>query len=118
MQSQRKKARKMKAWRVFDKYCECGTEIVFAETAGKAKSICLHDDNFGDYEYTELCARRFQEYDKYYDGNHKVNFWEDEEHRIILVRDFGWSCIDGIDTYCDDCPAKEWCEFWEEVSEE
>ena len=104
----------MKAWRVFDKYCECGTEIVFAETAGKAKSICLYDENFEEYEYTELCARRFQEYDKYYDGKRKVNFWEDEEHRIILVRDFGWSCIDGIDTYCDDCPAKEWCEFWKE----
>lgn len=31
-------ANKIKAWKVYDKYGNCGTEIVFAESAGKAKS--------------------------------------------------------------------------------
>ena len=31
----------MKAWRVFDKDCTTGTEIIFAETRGKAISYAL-----------------------------------------------------------------------------
>ena len=103
----------MKAWTVSDNRGECGTEIVFAETRGKAIALCLHDDVFDDYEWTELYARRFKEYDKYYDGNSKVDFWLDDEHRIRLVKDFGWSCHDPITCYCTDCPAKEWCSYGE-----
>lgn len=100
----------MKAWCVSDKYGDCGTEIVFAETRGKAISLCLHDEVFEDYEWTELYAKRFKEYDKYYEGTEKVDFWTDSEQRVRLVRDFGWSCIEGKDYYCEDCPAKEWCD--------
>ena len=103
----------MKAWTVSDRNGDCGTEIVFAETRGKAMALCLHDDLFGDCEFVELNARRFKEYDKFYNGDSKVDFWFDDEHRVRLVKDFGWSCFDPIDYYCVDCPAKEWCSYGE-----
>ena len=108
----------MKAWTVSDNHGDYGTEIVFAETRGKAIALCLHDDVFEDCEWTELYARRFKDYDRYYDGKNKVDFWLDDEHRTRLVKDFGWSCHDPITDCCIDCPAKEWCSEWESEVEE
>ena len=99
----------MKAWCVSDNNAEYGTEIVYAETRGKAISLCVYDNTFEDRGFTDLNARRFPSYDKYYKGNTKEDFWNDEEHRVRLVRDYGWSCVDRITSYCQDCPAKEWC---------
>lgn len=101
----------MNAYVVSDIYGNCGTEIVFAETRGKAVALCYRDEVFEDYEWTELHARRFKAYDKYYNGENKVDFWLDEEHRTRLVKEFGWSCIDPIDSMCPDCPAQEWCDY-------
>ena len=100
----------MKAWRVDDRNAEYGTVIVFAPTRGKAIAIALrNDDTFEDCEWTELRAYRFPEYDKYYDGSEIVDFWYSDEHRVRLVRDFGWSCVEQIESYCEECPAKQWC---------
>lgn len=107
----------MKAWTVSDNRGDYGTEIVFAETRGKAIALCFRDDVFEDCEWTELYARRFKDYDRYYDGKNKVDFWLDDEHRTRLVKDFGWSCYDPITDYCIDCPAKEWCSYGSEVEE-
>ena len=99
----------MKAWKVSDKNAECGTAIVFAETAGKAKQLCMYDDTFDDCEWTDLRVNRFKDYDQYYEGKEKVDFWHDDEHRIRLVRDYGWSCMDPFQAECKECPAKQWC---------
>lgn len=109
----------MKAWKVYDNYDECGTAIVFAETRGKAISYALMwIDTFEDYSWTDIRAKRFPEYDQFYDGRPEAVFWNDADHRVRLVRDFGWSCIDPIDSYCEDCPAKGWCEYWKSKEEE
>lgn len=101
----------MKAWCVSDKNCECGTEIVFAETAGKAKSLCMYDDTFDDLEWTDLRVQRFKKYDKYYiPGIEKLDAWHDDKHRVRLVRDFGWHCIEPYWDECKECPAREWCD--------
>lgn len=100
----------MKAWIVFDAYGEYGSEIVYAETRGRAKSLCMNDDTFDDCDFRTLRARRFKDYDQYYTGEAKPDFWFDEEHRVRLVRDYGWHCFDGYGGYCEQCPAKEWCE--------
>ena len=99
----------MKAWLVSDYNCDYGTEMVYAETRGKAKALCMWDDTFEDCEWTQLRACRFKEYDKYYNGKAKPDFWFDNEHRIRLVRDYGWSCVEKYESYCDDCPARKWC---------
>lgn len=100
----------MKAWRVFDNNGDCGTMIVFAETRAKAMYIALQDDMFEDYTWTQITAKRFKEYDQFYDGKSVVDFWNDVDHRIRLVRDFGWSCIEEFYDLCEECPAKQWCE--------
>lgn len=99
----------MKAWTVSDNNGEYGTKIVFAETRGRAISLCLHDDTFDDCEFTDLYARRFKDYDQYYNGHEQEDFWNDDEHRVRLVKEYGWQCVDPIETYCRECPAKEWC---------
>lgn len=105
----------MKAWRVTDKYCCCGTVIVFAETKGQAASWALsHDDTFDDCDFVDLCVRRFKDYDKFYSGKRIVDFWNDHEDKIRLVRDFGWSCQEA-DFYCEECPASKWCEKYKEM---
>lgn len=102
----------MKAWNVKDKD-EYGAVIIFAETRAKAIYYALEfTDDFEDCKWTDMRARRFPEYDKYYEGKSMVDFWMNDEHRIRLVKDFGWHCFEP-DFYCEGCPAKEWC-FWTE----
>lgn len=107
----------MKAWVVSDKDYTTGSVIVYAETRGKAIAFCMHDEPFEYYEFTELRATRLKEFDQYYDGKAMPDIWWNLEHRIRLVKDYGWSCMEGIDDYCDDCPAKEWCRWWSEEEE-
>lgn len=99
----------MKAWTVSDYRGDCPTQIVYAETAGKAKALCLWSGDFGDIEWTEFRVRRFKDYDKYYNGDPKPEFWLDDEHRVRLVRDYGWTCHDPLYSWCEDCAAKQWC---------
>lgn len=99
----------MKAWKVSDNNGDYGTQIVYAETAGKARALCFRDDNFDDVEWTELRVRRFKDYDQYYTGQQKPELWLDDEHRVRLVRDYGWTCHDPLYDLCVDCPAKRWC---------
>lgn len=78
----------MKAWMVDDNNAEYGTSIVFAETRGKAISYALMwIDTFEDCSWTDMRAKRFPEYDQFYDGRSEVDFWYDDDHRVRLVRD-------------------------------
>ena len=92
----------MKAWVVTDVNHELGNLIVFAATRGKAKYVAQHEDMFEDdlYAFIEIEARRFPKYDQFYDGRAVVDFWENHEHRIRLVRDFGWSCFEVFEELC------------------
>ena len=99
----------MKGWVVSDNNGEYGSDIVYADTAGKARALCMWDDVFGDCEWTDLRVHRFKDYDQYYDGNNKPDLWHEDEHRIRLVRDYGWSCLEKDWSYCEDCPARQYC---------
>ena len=106
----------MKAYKISDLkgYCEYST-IVFAETSGKAKAIAITTDAFNDYEFTEISARRVPKLDKYYRGLDEMD-WFDPNDRVALVREANFSCsyeID-IDLRCEDCPAKQWCDRYED----
>lgn len=58
----------MKAWLVYSDDNE-SSGIFFADTAGKAKSQAIWDDEFsGNYDYTELYVKR----DKIYDNMEKA----------------------------------------------
>ena len=47
----------MKAWIVSDAHGEYGSEIVYAETSGRAKSLCMNDDTFDDCDFITLRFR-------------------------------------------------------------
>ena len=100
----------IKAWIVKDGKGEYeGTAIVFAETAGKARCYALRNiPAFEDYSWNDMRAKRFPELDSYYKGQPEAN-WYDLEMRAILVKEFGWHCIDPIKEACQTCPARGWC---------
>lgn len=105
----------MKAWIIKGENIDGGcADIVYAETRGKAKAIALkYSDQFEGFEYTDLKAKRFKEFDQYYKGVEYPDVWYDKELKVILVRDYFWHCH-YTDEYCDDCPAREYCDLWEE----
>ncbi|MCR5329599.1 MAG: hypothetical protein K6E62_00220 [Lachnospiraceae bacterium] len=105
----------MKAWTVSDNNGGYGTAIIFAETRGKAISYAVNCcDTFEGYEWTDIRARRFKEWDRHYKGEPETDVWNDDEARIELVRDYGWSCVETFWEECKECPAREWCSSWEE----
>lgn len=86
--------------------------IVFAENAGQAKTIAQACDCCEDARYIDIRVRRLPEADKLYKGSSEID-WYDEETRVTLVRDFGWSCFDPS-WECDTCPAKPYCHWHEQ----
>lgn len=108
----------MKAWVVSDKDSyEGGSTVVFAETRGKAKLKAQRTNACEYADFTRITCRRMPEADKFYKGQDELD-WFDEEARIFLVRDMGWYCLNGKDSYCDDCPAKQYCGEWEDVDDD
>lgn len=113
--TQPKATSEIKAWIARDIYGETGSTIVFAETRAKARYLALSKcEVFEDYKWTEIGVTRFQNYDQYYNGHPLVD-WEDQEHRVRLVKDFGWYCwsAEYPNIECETCSAKEWCHHWQ-----
>ena len=106
-----------KAWVCSD--LECGiTEVVFADTIGKAKSYFKNMDAFYDYEFCELKPYRLKSLD-YLDkpDGYVMDFLKDED-RIPMVRDAGFYCTEVDRQLCEECCAKEWCSAYEEEDED
>ena len=103
----------MKAWLVSrnDEWC---STVVFAETRGKAKSYVLGTENFEDVDYCELEVCRVKKMDKYYvEGKNEMD-WFNSKDRIALVSECGFQC-EYVEPYmCQDCPAKDICEDYQE----
>lgn len=112
----------MKAWRVTDRECACGSStIVFAETRNKAKAIAQYSDSFEgcDLRYVDFRATRAPALDKYYHGNKEMD-WFDTNDRIAMVKEAGFVCsyeFERADLECESCPAKQWRERCEEAAE-
>ena len=108
----------MKAYIVNDEKSECDfSTVVFAETAGRARAIAIHTNACEDAEFTDISARRIPALDKYYRGQIEMD-WCDAEDRIALVKEAGFHCSYEIDSpQCDDCPARKWCDRYEEEKE-
>ena len=116
--------KKIKAYMVIEN-CSGRTMIVFARTAGKAKSYAFlfHDDWF-DTEYSEYLVflnatsvKRARELDASYRG-HAYMKWDDSQDRVDLVQKLGWFCLTEEELVCEGCPAAEWCERYPEYLED
>ena len=38
------------------------------------------------------------------------NYWLNEDIRLILVKEYGWSCLEYDDIYCEHCIARNYCD--------
>lgn len=103
----------MKAWLVREKDEFCA-EVVFAETRGQAKALAFHTDCCDGANFTDIEAHRIPQVDKYYkDGKWHLD-WENTQDRIVLVKECGFGC-EYIDmALCEDCPAKQYCDSYQD----
>ena len=99
----------MKAWiaRVKDDFF---STVVFAETIGKAKSLALATECCEDADFTDIEIRRIPNADKYYKDGKTEMEWFDDNDRIALVKDCGFTCEYVEEYECENCSAKEYCE--------
>lgn len=97
----------MKAYKAWDaKNDDSGCTVVFAENIREAKKIAMSTDACSEADFIDIRVKRFKECDALYKGKPEMD-WDDEETRIVMVRDFGWSCLE--EYMCDKCPAQQYC---------
>ena len=112
----------MKAYSVTDANGDTGiTYIIFAETRGSAIRYALDhcDGTFDWYLFTQMRALREPKLDKYHHGNREMD-WCDMNDRIAMVKEAGFHCGPDVDITsegCTDCPAHEWCDRYETLTE-
>lgn len=92
-----------------------GATVVFAKSRNEAKMVALGCDCCEGAQYIDISAKRMKALDSLYKGAPEID-WYDPETRLILVRDYGWSCIEPS-WECDVCDAKEHCMYGEEQNE-
>lgn len=107
----------MKAWLVREKD-EFGATVVFAESAGKAKSIALTTDCCEDANFCDIEVRRVSQMDKYFKKGKTEMDWFNPNDRIALVRDCGFGCFEVKQENCNICPAKEYCDYYNDFFKE
>ena len=108
----------MKAWLVRKKDEFCAT-VVFAETRGKARSLAMSTEACEDTDFCDIEAYRKPQMDKYYEEGKKEMNWFNPKDQIALVKDCGFIC--SVDYFeeddCNRCPAKEYCDKYQDYLE-
>ena len=107
----------MKAWIITTK-CEFNVLVIFAETRGKARYIALHTDEFEDCEFCDIEVRREPSIDKYYKEGEVIMDWENPKDRIALVKECGFHCEYVELCECEICPAKNYCDVYQDYLNE
>lgn len=91
------------------------TTVVFAETAGKAKSIAMSSEACEGCDFIDIEVFRVQQLDKYYKKGKQEMDWFNEKDRIALVKDCGFICSrEVINPDCENCSAKKWCDRYKD----
>lgn len=111
--AQKELTQKMKAYRAWDNGSyEAYTTIVFAENASEAKKIASSTQACECAKWIDIRVKRELQADGLYKGRPEVD-WYDDETRLVLVKDFWWSCFEPS-SECGSCVAREYCRYWEE----
>ena len=106
----------MRAWRA-RKEGRFWATVVFAETRGKARAIARYTDACEDCDFCDIEVHRLPQADKYYkDGKMEMD-WYNPQDRIALVKDCGFVCETVELDICEDCPAKQYCDDYEDEKE-
>ena len=109
----------MKAYTVRERD-EFRATVVFAETAGEAKSYALYTDACEGAVFTDIECRRVPDADKYYKPGKFELDWGNPEDRIAFVKDCSFTCDREIRCWeeCRECSAKEFCDDYLEPEED
>lgn len=94
----------MKAYRAFADDVETH-EIVFGETAGKARSAAHGMAGLCDAEFIDIRIQRLPEFDKFYTGKCSVLGWDNPEAQR-LMRNRGWWVSENFNS-CGACGLYE-----------
>lgn len=86
-----------------------GAVIVFADTASEAKTKALGHDVLDDAEYIQLRVKRIPKIDGLENCKPQDNYWDNGKIRLIMVRDYGWACIEPDGKDCEKCAARQIC---------
>lgn len=97
-----------------DEFC---ATVVFAETAGKAKSIAFGTECLEDVPFCRIQVRRVPEMDKYYEEGKTWMDWFDQKDRVAMVKDANFTCEYIEMSECETCQAREFCGNWQESEE-
>lgn len=103
----------MKAWLVREKD-EFIATVVFAETRGKAKVVAMRTEACEDVDFCDIEVRRKPQMDKYYVEGKKEMDWFNPNDRIALVKECGFYCEYIEPEWCEKCPAKEYCDQYQD----
>ena len=95
-----------KAYKVWVESGE-GSTVVFADSRNEARMLALNCDCCEYSRYIDVSAKRMKGLDSLYKGQFEID-WYDMETRIVLVRDYGWSCLESS-FECDVCDARKYC---------
>ena len=110
-----------KAYIVDDRRNWDSATVVFAESAGQARSLALHTDACEDLDFTDISAKRAPKLDLAYRGVFEMD-WRNDEDRLAMVRDANFYCDVGDlgrkELGCDSCVAKKYCASYEELAHE
>lgn len=87
--------------------------VIFAESAGKARSMAMHTDACGDANFTDIEVRRLYKADGLYRGKSEMD-WFNPKDRLFLVAECGFSCEEIEHSDCKSCIAKEKCDTYQE----
>lgn len=98
----------LKAWRVSPSYDYAYSQVVFAETRGKAKDLAMRTDVCEDCSFTEIRVTRVPGLDSEYRGRWEMD-WYDPYDRRALVRE-GWMCENVYDEDCLVCHGNDYCQ--------
>lgn len=101
----------MKAWQVRGKDEDCGSYIVFADTRNEARKKAQFTQACENDKYIDIIAKRLPMLDDMEDYKPKSNPWLNDEIRTILVRDYGWSCLEPVYADCETCCVREYCRW-------
>lgn len=107
----------MKAWLVNEKD-EFEAAVVFAETRGKAKVLARSTGACEDASFIDIEAHRIPHMDKYYTEGKKEMDWFTLKDRIALITECGFYCEDATKEKCEDCLAKDYCDYYKDYIDE
>lgn len=108
----------MKAYKVWTDDSDKGCGIVFAESFGKARQQAQGTDACEDEEFINIRVARLPLLDGMENEEPSDNLWLNEKIRKILVKE-GWYCYEpNVYEKCEDCCAKEHCDYYLDIVSE